>query len=157
MLVWPWRGELKGGRPAEDGETTEPWGLVGEWNPDCPKLPGGEPAPHLSTCSGLMQVLMGLGGSWVLPGGGFCSCGGGVAAMVGGILSTGVEEVVSEAQDWGELALVEPGDDAVAWVESAPPFSLEPEAFSAFRHFALRFWNQTWTQRKRWVISIPDI
>jgi hypothetical protein len=62
--------------------------------------------------------------------------------MAGGILSTGVEEVVSDAHDWGELAVVEPGDEAVAWVESA--FSLEPEAFSAFRHFARLFWNQTW-------------
>lgn len=141
MFVWLWRGELKGGRPVEDGDTTDPWGLVGEWNPDCGKLPGGDPTPHLSTCSGLM--LMGLGGSWVLPSGGFCSWGGGVAAMVGGIFSTGVE-VVSEAQDCGELAVVEPGDEAVACVESGP-FSLEPDAFSAFRHLALRFWNQTWT------------
>lgn len=121
---------MKWGSPAEDGETTEPWGLVGEWNPDCTKFPGGDPAPHLST-SGLMEVLMGLKGSWVLPG------GGGVAAIVGGIFSTGVEEVVSEAQDCGELAVVEPGDEAVACVESA--FSLVPEAFSAFRHLALRF------------------
>lgn len=88
---------------------------------------------------------MGLDGSWVLPGGGFCSWGGGVAAMFGGIFSTGVE-AVSEAQDCGELAVVEPGDEAVAWVESA--FSLEPEAFSAFRHLALRFWNQTYTSQK---------
>lgn len=68
----PWRGELKGGRPADDGETTDPWGLVGDWNPDCPKPPGGEFA-HRSTCSGLMGVLMGLEGNWLLPGGGFCS------------------------------------------------------------------------------------
>ena len=61
--------------------------------------------------------------------------------MVGGILSTGVEAVVSDAQDCGELAFVEPGDDAVAWAES--DLSPEPDAFSAFLHFALRFWNQT--------------
>ena len=71
---------------------------------------------HLSTCSGFIEgALIGLdGGSWVEPGGGFWSCGGGVAAIVGGTFSTGVEEVVSEAQDCGELALVEPGEDAVA-------------------------------------------
>ena len=153
----PCRGEAKGGNPADEGDTTEPWGLVGDWNPDCAKLPGGDPAPHRSTCSGLMEVLMGLEGSCALPGGGFCSCGGGgwgaegagggggggvVGSVLGGILSTGVEEVVSEAQDCGELAVVEPGDEAVAWVES-PPLSPEPEAFSAFRHFARRFWNQT--------------
>ena len=36
-----------------------------------------------------------------------------MAAIGGGALSTGVE-VVSEAHDCGELALVEPGDEAVA-------------------------------------------
>ena len=58
--------------------------------------------------------------------------------MVGGTLSMGVDEVVSDAHDCGELALVEPGEDAVAWLES-PPLSLELEAFSALRHFARRF------------------
>lgn len=61
-----------------------------------------------------------------------------MAAMLGGIFSTGVE-VVSEAQDCGELALVDPGDEA--WTES--PLSPEPDAFSALRHLALLFWNQT--------------
>lgn len=65
-----------------------------------------------------------------------------MAAMVGGTFSMGVEVVVSEAQDCGELALVEPGDEAVAWAESVP-LSLEPAAFSALRHLALLFWNQT--------------
>ena len=70
-----------------------------------------------------------------------------MAAMEGGIFSTGVvEEVLLEAQDCGELAVVEPGDEAWAWAESVPPFSEpEPDAFSAFRHFALRFWNQNCT------------
>lgn len=34
--------------------------------------------------------------------------------MVGGTFSTGVEEVVSDAHDCGELAFVEPGEEAVA-------------------------------------------
>ena len=72
--------------------------------------------------------------------------------MVGGILSTGVEEVVSEAQDCGELALVEPGEEAVAWVESVP-LSLDSDAFSALRHLALRFWNQTCKTEKHTKIK----
>jgi len=55
----------------------------------------------------------------------------------------GVEDVVSEAQDCGDEALVDPGEEAVAWPES-DPLSPDPEAFSAFRHFALLFWNQTY-------------
>lgn len=133
---------MNGGSPADEGDTTDPWGLVGEWNPDCAKFPGGDPAPHLSTRSGFIEVLMGLVGSWELPWGGFWSCGGpiggGVAAILGGIFSTGVE-VVSEAQDWGELALVDPGEEAC----TESPLSPELDAFSALRHLALLFWNQT--------------
>ena len=53
--------------------------------------------------------------------------------------------VVSDAQDCGLLALVEPGEDAVAWLDSEPlsddppPDDPEADAFSALRHFALRF------------------
>ena len=63
-------------------------------------------------------------------------------ASKGGAFSMGVEEVVSEAHDCGEEAFVDPGEDAVAWPES-DPLSPEPDAFSAFRHFARLFWNQT--------------
>jgi len=62
-LLPPGKGELNGGRPAEDGDT-EPWGLVGDWNPDWDGNLGGEP-PHLSMCSGFTLVWIGLeGGSW---------------------------------------------------------------------------------------------
>ena len=53
--------------------------------------------------------------------------------------------VVSEAQDWGLLALVDPGDEAVACVDSEPlsdelpPPDPPADAFSALRHFARRF------------------
>lgn len=60
----------------------------------------------------------------------------------------GVEDVVSEAHDCGEEAFVDPGEEAVAWPESEP-FSPEPDAFSAFRHFARLFWNQTWKSREK--------
>ena len=78
-------------------------------------------------CSGFTEVWIGLeGGSWAELVGVACMCGtvcccwmstgggGGDAAREGGTFSTGVDEVVSEAQDCGEEALVEPGEEAVA-------------------------------------------
>ena len=58
----PWSGELNCGCPADDGETTDPWGLVGDWNPDCGVNPLGGELPHLSMCSGFTDVWMGLDG-----------------------------------------------------------------------------------------------
>ena len=161
---------LKGGSPAEGGDITE-LGLVGDWNPGAVKAFGGEPAVHLSTCSGLtgVTVLMGLLGRWVGLGAvGVCTvgaagaCGGGVADTLGlppfSPEEWPVPEVVSDAQDWGLLALVEPGDEAVAWFDSEP-LSDEPpdpdDAFSALRHLARRFWNHTYDDNTqcKWTVK----
>ena len=115
---------------------------------------GGEPAVHLSTCSGLTGVIVltgllgrcvGLGAVGVCTEGAAGACGGGVADTLGlppfSPEECPVPEVVSEAQDCGLLALVEPGDEAVAWFDSEPLSDDPPpeDAFSALRHFARRF------------------
>lgn len=70
-----------------------------------------------------------------------CMIGGGVADVPDWVSLSA--PVVSEAQDCGLLALVEPGEEAVA----SKPFSLPPDVlsyFSALRHLALLFWNHTY-------------
>ncbi len=60
----------------------------------------------------------------------------GIKGTTGGVVGTDDANfsTVSEAQDWGLLALVEPGEEAVA----SDPFSPEV-AFSAFLHLARLF------------------
>lgn len=87
-------------------------GLVGEWN--CGGYPVVGELAHLSMCSGFTGVVMGLEGSgesFIVA----CGGGGGGGVVVGGAFSMGVlVVVVSEAQDWGLLAVVLPGEEAVA-------------------------------------------
>ena len=138
---------MKEGMPEVCGERTAEWGLVGERNPGA-KLLGGELATQRST-SGLMAVVMGLVGR------GPVALGGGVPTRGIGVLSAGAVGVelveLSEALGWGLLAVLLPGEEAVAVLlsEELPlPSFVAAAAFSAFLHLALLFWNQTWKDRQ---------
>ena len=133
---------MKGGREAVCGDTTLPeMGLVGDR-----KFVGkeGEAVVHRSTCSGLMAGLAGLEGS------GLCEKLGGWLEIEGeeavgmrlvGVVVPSRGVAASVALDCGlEAALLPPGELAVAVLPSEVPGpSDEAAAFSAFRHFALRF------------------
>lgn len=119
-------------------------GLVGEV-----KLAGKEGGEfvHCSMCSGLMGGLGGVAGRG-LEEARFCcdERDGEVERLVGVLVSVGV--AASVALDCGLRAvLLPPGELAVAVLPSDVlcPFSLAAAAFSAFLHFARRFWNHTWT------------
>ena len=132
-------GNVKGGREAVWGETTlTEGGLVGER-----KLGGngGGEFVHCSTCSGLMEGLEGLVGR-ASPPPGWEERDGEVVEMFVGVLVLSLGPDVSVALDWGLLAvLLPPGELAVAVLPSPAldPPSVVAAAFSAFRHFALRF------------------
>ena len=137
------------GRPADGGaEMTDVGGLVGERKPGGNAL-GGELA-HLSTCSGFMGAETGLVGTGLRVFGTEGGWGGGVVARAGVALSSWLLLVVSDAHDCGLLAVVLPGEEAVAVLFSELPLCVLPSlcvdaaaAFSAFLHFALLFWNHT--------------
>lgn len=141
---------MKEGRLDDCGERTAECGLVGEWKP-VGKVLGGELAAQCST-SGFTGAATGLVGRGpaVALGGGVLS-GVSVLSAVGAV---GVELVEpSEALGWGLLAVLLPGEDAVAVLLSRelvlPSFDAAA-AFSAFRHFALLFWNHTCRDQRWW-------
>lgn len=77
----------------------------------------------------------------------FCEESVGEVGRLVGVVSVGV--AASVALDWGLRAvLLPPGELAVAVLPSDVlwPFSFVAAAFSAFLHFARRFWNHTWTR-----------
>lgn len=99
---------------------------------------------HWSICSGLMTGLGGVVGRGLE--GRFCEESVGEVERLVGVVSVGV--AASVALDCGLRAvLLPPGELAVAVLPSDVlwPFSLAAAAFSAFLHFARRFWNHTWT------------
>lgn len=120
-------------------------GLVGDL-----KLGGKEGGElvHCSMCSGFMAGLAGLVGSGLEVSPGCEETEGGVEheRLVGVlVVSVGVA-TASVALDCGLRAvLLPPGELAVAVLPSDVlcPFSLVAAAFSAFLHFARRFWNHT--------------
>lgn len=100
----------------------------------------------VTVLTGLFGRCDGLGAVAVCTLGAAGACGGGVADTLGlppfSPEECPVPEVVSEAQDCGLLALVDPGEEAVAWFDSEPLSEEPPEpddAFSALRHFARLF------------------
>lgn len=104
-------------------------------------------------CSGLIAGLEGLGGRGFERAPWEPETEGEVVEedmFVGVLVSLGV--AASVALDCGLRAvLLPPGELAVAVLPSevlCPP-SLAAAAFSAFLHFARRFWNHTWEEKEK--------
>ena len=138
-------GKEKGGREVVCGETILPdGGLVGD-----PKLcakDGGE-FVHWSMCSGFIAGLEGLGGRRLEEDRGPPPPAPPWDETEGeGLLAVSLGVGASVALNCGLLAvLLPPGELAVAVLlsEELCPLSVVAAAFSAFLHFARRFWNHT--------------